>query len=80
MKIKKKSFFFSYCPLRIGKFGHRKHDISKTFTARSFKLAQLMEDKGENLKKKKNIFFLVIALCKFCHRKIDVSKTVSNLR
>ena len=31
---------------------------------------------GENLKKK-NIFFLVIALCKFGHRKLDISKIVT---
>ena len=30
---------------------------------------------GENLKK--NLFFLVIALCQFGHRKLDIAKTVT---
>ena len=55
-------------------------DISKTITARSFKLAQLKADNerlpGENLKKI-ILFFLVIALCKFGHRKHDISKTIT---
>ena len=38
MKIKKESYLFSYCD------GHRKLDISKTITARSLKLGQLIED------------------------------------
>ena len=40
-KIFKKSYFFSYCPL---KFVHRKLGISKTITARRFKLRLLIED------------------------------------
>ena len=31
--------------IALCKFGHRKLDISKMITARSFKLAQLIEDK-----------------------------------
>ena len=30
--------------IALSKFGHRKLDISKTATARSFKLGQLIED------------------------------------
>ena len=52
---------FIFLVIALCKFGHRKHDISKTITARSFKLAQLIEDKrrlpGENLKKK-SFYFL----------------------
>ena len=54
------------------------HDISKTITAISFKLAQLLAESrllGENLKKI-FYFFLVIPLSKFGHRKLDISKTL----
>ena len=51
-------------------------DISKTITARSSKLGQLIEEitrlPGENLKKKS-----VIAFCKFEHRKLDISNTLT---
>ena len=50
MKIKKKSFyiFFSnYIPLQIWTLKICNHDISKTITARSFKLGQLIEDDEE---------------------------------
>ena len=54
-------------------------DSSKTITARSFKLAQLIAVMnrlpGENLKQ--NHFFLVFALCKFGYRKLDISKTIT---
>ena len=43
--------------IALCKVGHRKHDISKTVTARIFKLRQLIEDNEYitwwNLKKKK---------------------------
>ena len=54
MKIKKKSFFyfFELSPLADLDFEICIHDISKTITARSFKLGQLIEDDkkliGEN--------------------------------
>ena len=43
MKIKEKViiFFSNYLPLQIWTFNH---DISKTITARSFKLGQQIED------------------------------------
>ena len=45
MKIKKKIFiFFNYLPLQIWTWKFCNHDISKTITARSFKLGQLIED------------------------------------
>ena len=44
MKIKKKLFFFlSYCPLEVLALTCNQ-DISKTITANSFKLGQLIED------------------------------------
>ena len=43
MKIKKKNILF-FLVIALCKFGHRKLDIRKTVTARSFKLAQLIED------------------------------------
>ena len=55
-------------------------NISKTITARSFKLAQLIEDNLVKNLKKIIFILLAIALCKFCHRKLEISKTVSNLR
>ena len=54
-------------------------DISKTITARIFKLGQLIEDNEwitwSNYKKVS--FLCVIALCKFGHRKLDISKTIT---
>ena len=51
-------------------------EISKTITAGSSKLGQLMEEMsrlpGEKLKKKS-----FIALCKFEHRKLDISNTLT---
>ena len=45
MKIKKNIFFFSnYLPLQILTLKICNHDISKTKTARSFNLGQLIED------------------------------------
>ena len=45
MKIRKKVCFFSnYLPLQIWTLKTCNHDISKTITARSFKLGQLIED------------------------------------
>ena len=45
MKIRKKViFFFNYLPLQIWTLKICIHDISKTITARSFKLGQLVED------------------------------------
>ena len=44
--LKKKLFFFfsNYLPLQIWTLKNCNHDISKTITARSFKLGQLIED------------------------------------
>ena len=46
MKIKKKVvlFFSNYLPLQIWALKICNYDISKTITARSFKLGQLIED------------------------------------
>ena len=50
MKIKKKvilffaNYFANYLPLQIWTLKICNHDISKTITARSFKLGQLIED------------------------------------
>ena len=46
MKIKEKVilFFSNYLPLQIGTLKIFNHDISKTVTARSFKLGQQIED------------------------------------
>ena len=46
MKIKKKVIlsFLNYLPLQIRTFKICTHDISKSITARSFKLGQLIED------------------------------------
>ena len=37
-------FFFNYLPLQIRTLKICNHDISKSVTARSFKLGQLIED------------------------------------
>ena len=43
-----KSYFFSdYLPLQVLTLKICNHDISKTITARSFKLGQLIEDDEE---------------------------------
>ena len=46
MKIKKKVilFFLNYLALKIWTLKICNHDISKSITARSFKLGQLIED------------------------------------
>ena len=46
MKIRKKVilFFSNYLPLPIWTLKICNHDISKTITARSFKLGELIED------------------------------------
>ena len=46
MKIREKVilFFLNYLPLKIWTLKICNHDISKTITARSFKLGQLIED------------------------------------
>ena len=46
MKIKEKVFLFfsNYLPLQIWTLKICNHDISKTITARSFKLGQQIED------------------------------------
>ena len=46
MKIRKKVIliFLNYLPLQIWTLKICNHDISKTITARSFKLGQLIED------------------------------------
>ena len=56
--LKKKLFYFfsNYLPLQIWTLKICNHDISKTITARSFKLGQLRSI-GENLKKSYFIFF-----------------------
>ena len=50
MKIKGKGilFFSNYLPSQILSLKICINDISKTITARSFKLGQLIEDIGEN--------------------------------
>ena len=62
MKIREKLFL----SIALCKFGHKQLAVSKTITARSFKLGQLIEERvklpGENYK---IICFLVIALCIF---------------
>ena len=40
-------FFSNYLPLQIWTLKICNHDISKTITARSFKLGQLIEDDDE---------------------------------
>ena len=47
--LKKKLFYFysNYLPLQIWTLKICNHDISKTITARSFKLGQLIEDDEE---------------------------------
>ena len=50
MKIKKKKlfyFFSNYLPSQIWTLKICNHDISKTITAMSFKLGQLIEDDEE---------------------------------
>ena len=49
MKIEKKLFYFflNYLPLQVWTLKICNHDISKTITARSFKLGQLIEDDDE---------------------------------
>ena len=47
MKIKKKLLFSNYIPLQIWILKIGNHDISKTITARSFNLGQLIEDDEE---------------------------------
>ena len=60
--LKKSCYIFSnYLPLQIETLKIYNHDISKTITARSFKLSQLIDDDEEiidlNLKKSYFIFF-----------------------
>ena len=68
MKIKKK-FFSNYLPLQIWTLKICNRDISKTLTARGFKLGQLIEDDEklirENFKKSYFIFFELGSLCRF---------------
>ena len=45
--LKKSYFFFNYLPLQIWTLKICIYDISKTITARSFKLGQLIEDDEE---------------------------------
>ena len=47
IKKKKLFFFFNYLPLHIWTLKICFYDISKTITARSFKLGQLIEDDEE---------------------------------
>ena len=72
--LKKSYFIFlNYLPLQIWTLKICICDISKTITARSFKLCQLIEDDeeiiiilkkvGEN--KKKSLYFRIISLCRF---------------
>ena len=85
--FKKKLFYFfsNYLPLQIWTLRICNHDISKSITARSFKLCQLIENdeyiNQRKLKKKKvNIFFsnylpLQIWTLKICNH--DISKTIT---
>ena len=80
MKIKKKlSYFFELCPLQILALKTCCQDISKTITATSFKLGQLIEDNELiswwKLKKKSSFIFssycpLQIWALKTCHQDI----------
>ena len=86
MKIKKKFFFFfsNYLPLQIWTLKICNYDISKTITARSFKLRQLIEDDKKinwwKFKKKVILFFsnylcLQIWTLKICIH--DISKIIT---
>ena len=59
-----------------------KQDISKTLTAMSFKLDQLIEH-NEYITwckfKKSYLIFLSYSLCKFGHKKFDISNTITTL-
>ena len=67
--LKKYTFFLNYLPLQIWTLKICNHDISKTITARSFKLGQLIEDNEklirENFKKSYFISFELGSLCTF---------------
>ena len=58
-------FFSNYLPLQIWTLKICNHDISKTITARSFKLGQLIEDVEEitwcKFKKKVILFFFELS-------------------
>ena len=66
VKIKEKVtlFFSNYLPLQIWTLKICIHDISKTITARSFQLGQLIEDDKQInwLKFKKSFFFFELSL------------------
>ena len=72
-------------PLLKGHNDFCNHDISKTITAMSFKLGQIIEDMMSidslvKIKKKKLFYFRVIALCKYLALKTcnkDISKTIT---
>ena len=63
---KRYCIFFNYLPLQIWTLKICIHDISKTITARSFKLCQLIEDdeeiNDENLKKSLFVFSIYLPL------------------
>ena len=82
VKIVKKyfTFFSSYCPLQILALKTCSQDISKTITASSFKLCQLIEANELIIWWKKKCFIfssycpLQILASKTCHQ--DVSKII----
>ena len=59
-------FFYDYNPLQIRTLKICNHDISKSITAMSFKLGQLIEDDKEiNWWKLKKIYFIFFELSPF---------------
>ena len=59
-------FFSNYLPLQIWTLKIYIHDISKTITARSFKLCQLIEDDEKvNWCKSKKSYFIFFELSPF---------------
>ena len=79
-KLKKKSYFFFlfiYCPLQILALKTCSQNISKTITASSIKLCQLIEDNEENylVKISKNTLFYFFELPPFAN--LSIGKLLS---
>ena len=72
MKEKVILIFSYYLPLQIWTLKICNHYISKTITAMSFKLGQLIENDGENKKKSYFFFSRIISLCRFGLRKFVI--------
>ena len=77
MKIRKKviSFFLNYLPLQIWTMKICNHDISKTITARSFKLGQLIEEVDQLVKIKEKVILIFFELSLFAD--LDFKKLYS---